>query len=428
MKHVIRKQLIALQLAAGQDAFTVQQQVKDYFYDHIAPALDKVLTELSSADEMISLDRIEIDLGDLALKNEKLVADNEHIYRILKQSISGRLSSTANAQKSNERPATIKSIPAHASEQWLYYMENGVLPWALQITHEAWLQQVLHQLAIDHVLMEKIKDKIKQHRWFVLRVVRDHPEQYLQQLAGVITAQPQPGLSQQIEAIARQMELPPQEFQQYKHKLWEQALLQFTAGKTRYEPAEESPRFTVTNKAPEITATEPSPLQDGIFCSLAGVVLLHPFFKHLFNHLSLLVDGLFTNDAARAKAVLLLYYIATGNTEAKDHELVVAKTLCGMPLWEAPEESAYQLTETEKQEALNMMQAAIAQWSIIKNTSIAGLREGFLSRQGKLFQTQTSITFTLETSGIDVLLDHLPWNLSIIKFPWLDHLIRVEWR
>jgi hypothetical protein len=429
MKHVIRKQLITLQLAAEQDAFAVQQKAKEYFYDQIAPALEKVLDELSLPGETISIDRIEIDLGDLGWKNNTLIADNEHIYRALKQSFSDKLSAEGRLKKNNVHPVIIRSRSAHACEQWLYYMENGVLPWALQSTHEEWLEQVIHELAIDHGLIEKTKDRIRHHRGFLARVVRDHTEKYLQMLAEVITAKPQAALTDLIDASVKQRDLLPQAYPLFKHQLWSAALLQFAEGKTSWQPEEAPLPLTGTRKSAELAVnSSPSPLQEGIFCSLAGVVLLHPFFKHLFTHLGLLEKGSFIHEAAKGKAVLLIYYIATGQTTAKDHELVVAKTLCGMPLQEVPEEAACQLTSAEKQEALNMMQAAIAQWTILQHTSADGLRDGFLRREGKLLQEQNTILFRMETSGIDVLLDHLPWNLSMIKFPWLDQLIRVEWR
>jgi len=187
-------------------------------------------------------------------------------------------------------------------------------------------------------------------------------------------------------------------------------------------------RVLRVNLSTELFEDNTSLLQEGIFCSFAGVLLLHPFFRHLFNHLALVENGLFIDEAARQKAVLLLYYAATGQTAAQDHELVVAKTCCGMPLVEVLDARAYDLTEAEKQETQNMILAAIEQWPIMQNTSAEGLRESFLQREGKLIQEQNNIIFRMETSGIDVLLDHLPWNLSIIKFPWLEHLVRVEWR
>jgi hypothetical protein len=80
------------------------------------------------------------------------------------------------------------------------------------------------------------------------------------------------------------------------------------------------------------------------------------------------------------------------------------------------------------QEAGDLLAAAIAQWSILKNTSVEGLREGFLQRGGKLFSKNGNLWLQVEKNAIDILLDYLPWNLGIIKLPWLKDVLRVEWR
>jgi hypothetical protein len=64
----------------------------------------------------------------------------------------------------------------------------------------------------------------------------------------------------------------------------------------------------------------------------------------------------------------------------------------------------------------------------LKNTSAAGLREGFLQRPVKLFTKNGDIYLRVEKSSIDVLLDYLPWNLGIIMLPWMKDILRVEWR
>jgi len=46
MKHLIRKQVIALNLDAGLNAFLIQQQVRDFYYQQIAPAIEKTFDEL----------------------------------------------------------------------------------------------------------------------------------------------------------------------------------------------------------------------------------------------------------------------------------------------------------------------------------------------------------------------------------------------
>jgi hypothetical protein len=75
-----------------------------------------------------------------------------------------------------------------------------------------------------------------------------------------------------------------------------------------------------------------------------------------------------------------------------------------------------------------MMRAVIAQWSILKSTSPDGLRQGFLQRGGKLQTKNEQLYIEIEKNTIDVLLDHLPWNLSLIRLPWSGQIIRVEWR
>ena len=60
--------------------------------------------------------------------------------------------------------------------------------------------------------------------------------------------------------------------------------------------------------------------------------------------------------------------------------------------------------------------------------AVEALREGFLQRVGKLVNRNDRLVLFMETSAIDVLLDYLPWNLSIIKLPWLKDLLYVEWR
>ena len=167
--------------------------------------------------------------------------------------------------------------------------------------------------------------------------------------------------------------------------------------------------------------------EDGIFTPHAGLVLLHPFFKSLFNHLGITRENHFISTQLQEKAVALLHFIATGLTDAEEYQLVVPKILCSYPL-EQSLSGEVELSETDKTEALDMIKAAIEQWAILKNTSADGLREGFLHRNGKIYTKDRNICFVIESHAIDVLLDHLPWNLSIVKLPWIEELIKVEWR
>jgi Contractile injection system tape measure protein len=167
--------------------------------------------------------------------------------------------------------------------------------------------------------------------------------------------------------------------------------------------------------------------EEGIFAAHAGLILLHPFYKSLFAHIGVTEGGKFTSMQLQEKAIWLLHFIATGETEGEEYKLAVPKILCGYPLAQSPSVEI-ELTAADKTEALDMMAAAIEQWNILKNTSAEGLREGFLQRSGKMYHKNGNLCFAIEPHAIDVLLDHLPWNLSIIKLPWINELIKVEWR
>ena len=426
MKHLIRKQVITLQLDAGRNVFSIQQQARDYYFQQITPALEKLFDELSSENEIVHIEKLEIDLGDLGWKNDHFTLDKDAIYQILKQTFGKTVSASRNGFDPGAG-VSYTTPEEYACIHWLHYMQKGVLPWEVQNTGAKWLDQILHQLAIDHVLIEKTKKLIIEDPWFLARLVGEHPEDFLQQLAEVITAKRQPGLIQKVQTITSRSKITPGETQLTKKEIWQQVLKQYA--KSKADVDFEKILLIEKKIIPQLPfGVDQEANLEGMFCQYAGLVLLHPFFIHLFNHLQLLHDGMFKNTASREKAVILLYFIVTGRTDAKDYELVVPKILCGMQLNEVISEESFLLTEDEQKEALNMMQAAIERWTIIHNTSVDGLRDSFLIREGKLVIKDNGIELRLESKAIDVLLDHLPWNLSLIKFPWLDKLIRVDWR
>ena len=85
------------------------------------------------------------------------------------------------------------------------------------------------------------------------------------------------------------------------------------------------------------------------------------------------------------------------------------------------------LPENFETESSTLLKAVIRNWSVLKNTSVDGLRESFFHREGKVIETEISYKLIVEKKGVDVLLQHLPWALSVIAFPWLRKPIFVEW-
>ncbi len=199
------------------------------------------------------------------------------------------------------------------------------------------------------------------------------------------------------------------------------------------QQAEETNDETSRKTIPETPAEASPPIdgrevdEEGIYVPHAGIILLHPFLSTCFSRPSWWVDGRFVDADAQQKAVFLLHYLATGEEEAMEYQLVFPKLLCGLPA-ETPLPMKTGLSPEEYAEAEELLQMVLIRWEKLRATSVGGLREGFLQRNGKLVRRNDQLTLLVERQAIDVLLDYLPWNLSLVKLPWLNNILFVEWR
>lgn len=164
----------------------------------------------------------------------------------------------------------------------------------------------------------------------------------------------------------------------------------------------------------------------GYYISNGGMVLLHPFLAQLFKKLKFIKDGEFVNKNTHHKAMHLLQYAVYGNENKPEYLMVLNKIICGYPVDE-PVPWHVNLSSYEKAETTKMLKAVIKHWSALKNTSVKGLKTSFLQRNAILKQNEKSWKLSLERTAFDVLLDHIPWNYSLIKLSWMEKLIEVEW-
>lgn len=203
-------------------------------------------------------------------------------------------------------------------------------------------------------------------------------------------------------------------------------LLQELDEATNPEESPNSPNEIAASKATVKAAGFKPEGEDAFFVLNAGIILLHPFLAHLFKKLGWVEGQQFITEAHRQKALLLLHFLATGETQTPEFNLVLPKFICGLPL-NVPVDHRVALSQDEQAEAEHMMEAAIEYWEAIGAVSVEGLREGFLQREGKLKQQPTGWTLQVERKTLDILIDRLPWNISLIKLPWMDEILRVEW-
>lgn len=171
--------------------------------------------------------------------------------------------------------------------------------------------------------------------------------------------------------------------------------------------------------------TENTALPDS-YIGNAGLIILHPFIPTLFEALGLIHNQAFCDIAARDKAIQLLGYLAGGQTALPEYDLILPKLLCGMLPVQVTDRFV-ELTPSEKAEADHLLAAVITHWSVLKNTSPDGLRANFLLRQGKLSWEQEGWRLRVSQEAYDMLLNSLPWGISLCRFSWMPWVIKTDW-
>lgn len=573
MNHLIKKQIMHIQTAAVEGTHTLQQEASRYFNDRVLPVLEKVFDMINEDEQVLSFDRIEIDLGVLRQNHNDQFISEEELYPLIQRQFEDYLRSKHHtgsldqAVKSGSGGSKKQTASFHAFDQWLHYMQHGVLPWNRKFIDEKFHTQVLDVLSTDIAAVKDLTTHIQSERVILLRIVRLHEESFLVKLVESLTGEKQTILPELLLSVEELLKGGSN--QRTKEELWQmiiqeairkgdlkntQSLLtqlcrtilplknqtdqQLFAGSEKWpllkgilqaltassdhsskqpflpdlkkssemsifenqqqEPKNNIPQETHSgsgfpglqnkkdsgqslgpegtlpekeNKITSLSGTEEKTetvsngsfnekdrpaidsqvtltgrtgtdsfvnensfqtssntiLEEGLFVKNAGLVLLHPFFQFLFRNTGLSKGIHFTDKYTQQQAIYLLHYIATGEEKAEEHILVIPKLICGWPVT-APVLKDVALTGSLLMEADDLIRAAIAQWTILKSTSAEGLRESFLQREGKLFTKSDKLYIQLEKNSIDILLDHLPWNMSIIKFPWFKDILWVEWR
>ena len=166
-----------------------------------------------------------------------------------------------------------------------------------------------------------------------------------------------------------------------------------------------------------------------LYVENAGLILLHPFLQPFFKEIQLTKDNLFVDDYARMKAVLFTQHLVYGTTIFEEHQLTLNKLLCGFQIDE-PIIKELEITTEKKAAVKDLLQQVIHLWqknNVQVNASIEGLQQSFLQRPGKLVQKDNNWHLQVEQKPYDMLLSSLPWGIGIIKTPWMEGMLWVDW-
>jgi len=157
----------------------------------------------------------------------------------------------------------------------------------------------------------------------------------------------------------------------------------------------------------------------------AGIVLAAPFLNRFFQTLKYIENGQFINQEKQKRAVVLLEYFYPPH-EISETSMILNKALCGLeirtpvPVWMKPE--AFELKEIDE-----LIQSLIHYWTTLKNTSVDAFKYNFFNRNAIMTMNEHQLHLHIQRESIDVLIETLPWSISIIKHAWMKNIIMVNW-
>lgn len=190
--------------------------------------------------------------------------------------------------------------------------------------------------------------------------------------------------------------------------------------KIKDKPIDISPLKTNVNIPEERTAEE----LNSYHVQNAGLIIIHPFMTNLFKRCNL-VDPETKKLTKPEVCVHLLHYIATRKTNQPESDMLFEKFLCDIPLHQSINRHI-RLSKKQKSEAEKVIEAVQQNWSAVKKSSVELLQNEFLQRSGKLVLKNNQV-LTIERKTQDILLNKISWGLGLIKLPWQNQFIYVNW-
>ena len=437
--HIIEKVNIEVDVRDMPTALDIRDHVQRFLYDKVFPELETVLNSLSLKEHSFRTGSLSLDLNFTSKENFEATF-SARALKELNQMLTGQI--RENIPEEKEVQFEKKSAGEKQWEVLLYFLKRGTIPWFASKDQD-WLNEneltgfLASTSTWKHAFFELIRDNALAAR----RLVLQFPGQFVSSFIGAF-------LGRDLNTIAPDL---IKNTRTENHTLQRQDFLFFyrlleyiskaatpdsidikeiekIAENTRKEEQElpdEIPGAVLTREKKKDRLDNIPDEKEGIYVNQAGLILLHPFLQYFFAAIGLLDGKSFKDEIAQQTAVHVLHYLATGKEQEMEYNQVLEKYLCGLYIHQ-PVERFIPLSEAIKEECTQVLKAVIGHWSALKNTSPDGLREAFLQRNGKLVSGARD-HLVVESKSIDILLEKLPWNYSVIALPWLQKELYVDW-
>lgn len=426
---IIRKQLLDLNVPGSGEGYRIQKEAQKLHQNTLIPLIQELFDEIVPEGESWHIDTLKLDLGSVHFTETELATDPGLKDTLRKQLQKVFLTSNIIRDQSPPSwPVTKEPKAIHSFKQWIFYLHHGYLPWEASLPLEQWHHDILEAMSSQESLPQRLQEILRYNRHALTRMLKESDGQFLEKLVKILTGEKfyRDNIQKFREADSRQVVSTDSPLKVHERSAEGRLLHYWLAADENKINTGHSEINTLILGQPSSTLSANQAEEGSQFPNL-GMILLHPFIPHLFRHTGLCQGNEFVSEGVRQTAARLLHFAATGFPDQEEHQMAVAKLLTGIELHTSLDH-IYMPSVPMLEEAEQMLSSVIAHWTILKQTSISGLRESFLQRSGICRIKENTLFIQMESATVDVLLDHLPWNLSMIKLPWLNHLIKVNWR
>ena len=180
MTHLIEKQTIELRLKRADDAFELQQRMSAFCNNQLMPALENLFNRLAPAHKHIRLDELVIDLGKVS---ENKLMSNDFLDNILQQ-----IERKIEAQILDNQAIVIQEQETNVFKMWLYFLENGRLPWFSHGLPPNFETDIPPILARSEAAILELRHLLMQQPNALNRLIRQHKTAFLALITGIFTA------------------------------------------------------------------------------------------------------------------------------------------------------------------------------------------------------------------------------------------------
>lgn len=476
--HIVNKVSIELTLPSADEERQGSEQAKIAIQNAVEK-LDPML-EAHFGDSFYRVDKLSVGLS---IHIKDLSQLEYHLQKALTQEIEARAAQTDTTARISETPFEKQTPENHRQDLLRFFLQTGHFPWwaggvtrvdlekKLQdMPSQDWLTFIQPLIRENHEIIPRlatqfpndiVKKLIKKSGGKSLFVeelyeVIIYVNEFLssqklaygmqqkiaalfceQALSGILLNKPHQSIKSKIVAtVLKSFSDTEIDFFAMKERLWKSDITnkkswidaiergltgkQDKSKKSNKEPKDDKDIWERTRK------NKRQEVEKELNISNSGLVLLHPFLKSFFENLGLLDEDDFTDSDKCERAVCLLHYLATGDTEFFEPDLVLPKFLCGWPGQHAVNRFL-PISDYEKEECQVLLTSVVNHWEALKTTSIDELRSNFLQRNGLLREEEFGWSLYVERKTQDILLEKLPWGLSIVKHKWMNEFLTVKW-